>query len=249
MTQVVPLSGVETPRLIRCAVLFLDLLGVRAMNAGADGDVQKRLVALDNAIGETVRHYVGPDANFPATFFSDTLVVAMPAEDPADAVQLLIEDAARLQMALAAKGFFVRGGLSLGLFYVGRGLIFGPALVEAYELESHQAVHPRIVLSRDAEAAVPRDSTALMRDGDGWAFVNYLDPLLEVREGPDADLEAHREQVMRGLFDHRGDKRIWEKYRWSAEYHNAFVARSGIDGMDVEADATTWRFSAFAAAA
>jgi hypothetical protein len=248
MNEVTPVRGDETPRLVRCAVLFLDLLGVRAMTQGAERDVQRRLVALDDAIGETVRQYVGPDAKFPATFFSDTLIVATPADDPALAVDLLTRDAARLQMTLAARGFFVRGGLSLGLHSVADGLVFGPALVEAYALESRQAIHPRIVLSKEAEAAAPR-STRLMRDGDGWAFVNYLDPLLSLVAGPDADLEAHREQVARRLFDHRDDKRVWEKYRWVAEYHNAFIKRNGIDALDVDPDAMCWRFSAFAAAA
>jgi hypothetical protein len=42
--------------------------------------------------------------------------------------------------------FFVRGGLTVDLFHIREGLIFGPALVEAYELESRHAVHPRVVL-------------------------------------------------------------------------------------------------------
>lgn len=248
MGDVIHLGGVHrTPRLVRCAVLFLDLLGVRAMTQGSEEDVQRRLVALDAVVGETVRQYVGPDVRFPAVFFSDTLVVATPAEDPARAVDLLIGDAAQLQQALTARGFFVRGGLSLGLFSVGDGLIFGPALVEAYELDSRHALHPRIVLSKEAEAVAPRN-TGLMRDGDGHVFVNYLDRLLELVDGPDADLEAHAEQVTRRLLDHRGNRRIWEKYRWAAEYHNAFLAENGLSGASpVDADAMAWRFAAFAA--
>jgi hypothetical protein len=244
--DIIHIGAHGTPRLVRCAVLFLDLLGVRAMTQGAEKDVQRRLVALDDAIGDTVRQYVGPDTRFPATFFSDTLVVATPADDPAEAVDLLTRDAARLQLALTARGFFVRGGLSLGLFSIGDGLIFGPALVEAYELESRHAIHPRIVLSKEAEAMAPR-SRRLMRDGDGHVFINYLDRLREQLKSPDADLEAHAEQVTRQLLDHRGDRRIWEKYRWAAEYHNAFLAESGLGASRVDRDAMAWRFAAFAA--
>lgn len=237
----------EAPRLKRCAVLFLDLLGVQAMNHGSRADVERRLVTLDDALAETFRQYAGPYAEFPAVFFSDTLVVAAPADDPAVAVDVLVRDAAELQRALTLRGFFVRGGLSLGLFHMGEGLIFGPALVEAYELECRHAVHPRIVLSKEAELALPRSATRVMRDGDGRTFVNYLDQLLELVEGPDAEVEAHREVVARRLFDHRGDHRIWEKYRWSAEYHNTFVTQSGLAGMAVDEDATAWRFARFAA--
>lgn len=248
-SDVIHLGAHGTPRLVRCAVLFLDLLGVRAMTQGPEKDVQDRLVALDDALGETVRQYVGPDTRFPATFFSDTLVVAAPAEEPARAVDLLTLDAARLQLALTARGLFVRGGLALGHFSVGDGLIFGPALVEAYELESRHAIHPRIVLSKEAEAVASR-STRLMRDGDGHVFINYLDRLLDLVGGPDADLEAHAEQITRRLLDHRGDRRIWEKYRWAAEYHNAFLAaHADLGASPVDGDAMAWRFSPFAAAA
>ncbi|WP_445151551.1 hypothetical protein [Baekduia sp. Peel2402] len=237
----------EAPRLKRCAVLFLDLLGVQAMNQGSREDVERRLAALDDAFAETFRQYAGPFAEFPAVFFSDTLVVAAPADDPAVAVDVLVRDAAELQRALTLRGFFVRGGLSLGLFHMSEGLIFGPALVEAYELECRVAVHPRIVLSKEAELALPRSATRVMRDGDGRAFVNYLDRLFDRVEQPDADIEKHREAVTRRLVAHRGDHRIWEKYRWSAEYHNAFVVQSGIADMAVDEDATAWRFARFAA--
>lgn len=219
------------------------------MNQGAEVDVQRRLLALDEALAGTFRDYVMPGAELPAALFSDTLVLAAPADDPGLAVTRLIHDGATLQSALTAKGFFVRGGLTLGLFHISEGLIFGPALVEAYELESRHALHPRIVLSRDAATAAP-STTRLMRDGDGHVFINYLDLLLEQLDGPDAHLEAHSEQVTRSLFDHRGDRRIWEKYRWAAEYHNAFLAANEeLGAAPVDPDAMAWRFAPFAAAA
>jgi hypothetical protein len=245
--EIVTRGASEAPRLKRCAVLFLDLLGVQAMTRGPREDVEQRLIALGDALAETFRQYAGPSAEFPAVFFSDTLVVATPADDPAVAVDVLVRDAVELQRALTLRGFFVRGGISLGLFHMSDGLIFGPALVEAYELESRHAVHPRIVLSKEAELALPRDATRVMRDGDGRAFVNYLDQLLLLVEGPEAEIKAHRDAVTQRLADHRGDHRIWEKYRWAAEYHNAFVAQSGMAGMSVDEDATAWRFARFAA--
>jgi hypothetical protein len=242
------LGADRAPRLTRCAVLFLDLLGVRAMNRGSDADVRARLVALDDAIGGMYRHYVGPDAPFPSAFFSDTLVLAAPVvDDDATAVTELLFDAARLQMDLLTKDFFVRGGLTVDLFHIREGLIFGPALVEAYELESRHAVHPRVVLSKEAAAVVDPATTQLLRDDDGWAFVNYLDPLLEALDDPVPLLQAHRGHVVDRLRRHRDEKGVWEKYRWVAEYHNAFVAMSGLEREDllVPAATMTWRFARF----
>jgi hypothetical protein len=249
------LDARRKPRLTRCAVLFLDLLGVRAMNRGAPEAVQRRLEDLDRAVTGTFRDILGPDAPHPAAFFSDTLVLASPLDAGGDeeaAVTELVLDAARLQLDLLTAGFFARGGLSLGLFHVREGLIFGPALVEAYELESRHAVHPRVVLSKEAEAVIARPSSQLLCDGDGWTFINYLDPLLEEPDDPVPVLQAHRDQVMGGLKLHRGDKRVWEKYRWVAEYHNAFVERAVLErrlaaaeDVRVSAISMAWRFESF----
>ena len=249
------LDARNTPRLIRCAVLFLDLLGVRAMNEGAPEDVQQRLEDLDRAVTGTFRDVLGPDAPHPAAFFSDTLVLASPLDDGGDeeaAVTELLLDAARLQLDLVTAGFFARGGLSLGLFHVREGLIFGPALVEAYALESRHAVHPRVVISKEAEAVIARPSTQLLCDGDGWTFINYLDPLLEEPDDPVPVLQAHRDRVLAGLTLHRGDKRVWEKHRWVAEYHNAFVEQAVLeqrlgadDDVRIPATAMAWRFTPF----
>jgi hypothetical protein len=151
-------------------------------------------------------------------------------------------------------------GLSLGYFHTRDGLIFGPALADAYELESVHAVHPRIVLSKDADASQRRDlrfyaeprqspqNRVLLCDGDGWTFINYLELLFDDLDDPATAILEHRNQVLDRLERHRDDKRVWEKYRWVAEYHNDFVDRRlvGVADGRVPAEAMTWRFEPFA---
>jgi hypothetical protein len=242
------ISRAGRPRLARCAVLFVDLLGVRAMNRGSQHQVQRRLVELERAVSRMYRDYLKPESRWPAAFFSDTLVLAAPVvspEDEAAAVDGLVLQAALLQLNLLSSGFFVRGGLTLGLFHIRDGLIFGPALADAYELESRHAVHPRVVLSKEAETAIARPSSQLLCDGDGWTFINYLDPLLEELDDPAPLLRDHRDRVVRCLGRHRDDKRVWEKYRWVAEYHNAFADRAGWAENRIPSEAMTWRFAPF----
>ncbi|WP_327469226.1 hypothetical protein [Baekduia sp.] len=240
-----------TPRLVRCAVLFIDLLGVRAMNRGPVSQVRRHLIDLDRAVTGRYRNYFRPESEWRAAFFSDTLVLAAPITEPGDEdteIRGLVRQAAWLQLALSQSDFFVRGGLSLGYFHIRDGLIFGPALAEAYELESRHAVYPRVILSRDAEAAVTRPSSRLFCDGDGWTFINYLGPLFDELEDPVPTLQLHRGRVVDRLSRHRDDKRVWEKYRWIAEYHNAFVDRDEFvsDDVCVASDAMTWPFEPFA---
>ena len=240
-------------------MLFVDLLGVRALNRSPE--VEQHLVALEKAVTRNYRDFLRPDSPWPAAFFSDTLVLASPVIDGEEesAIGGLVVQAAWLQLNLISEGFFVRGGLSIGQFHIREGLIFGPALVEAAGLESTVAVHPRIVLSRDAERsqyealrfyADPSQSpqnALLLRDPDGQVFINYLALLFEELEDPRPSLLLHRDTVVDCLHGYRHDKRRWEKYRWVAEYHNAVVAGAvpGDDRLLVPTDEMTWHFESF----
>jgi hypothetical protein len=236
-----------TPLLVRCAVLFVDLLGVRAMNEG--GKAGQHLVRLERAVTRAYRDFLSPDAVWPSAFFSDTLVLASPVYEEGEeeeAVTELADQAALLQLDLIEQGFFVRGGLSLGEIHIHDGLVFGPALVQAHEIESRVAVVPRIVLSKAAEQAQPGDASfRLLRDGDGCAFIDYLGPLFYMFEDPAPSIAAHRDAVTDCLTEHRWNKRRWEKYRWVAEYHNHVAARLGSRELFIERDALTWHFAPF----
>jgi hypothetical protein len=249
------------PRLVRCAVLFVDLLGVRAMNHG--GKAAAHLVALERAVNGTYRNFLEPDSPWPAAFFSDTLVLASPVRPDGDeesAIGGLILQAAWLQLDLIGEGFFVRGGMSIGQLHIRDGFVFGPALVEAYELESREAIHPRIVLSSEVKRSQRADlryysdpryapqSSLLLCDDDGHTFISYLGALFEDLDDPEPGLERHRDAVRQQLRTSRGDKRRWEKYRWLAEYHNAVVRRALGDASElcVDAGEMTWRFTTFA---
>jgi hypothetical protein len=67
------------PRLARCALLFLDLLGVKKMATGERA--QQNLVDLEQAIRSLgLRDFLDPDSAFPAAIFSDTVVMAAPTD-------------------------------------------------------------------------------------------------------------------------------------------------------------------------
>jgi len=62
-----------SPTLARCAVLFVDVLGVSAMVEG--NAAGPRLVAFERALRGTYRNFLSATSWWPAAMFSDTLVV------------------------------------------------------------------------------------------------------------------------------------------------------------------------------
>lgn len=86
--------------------------------------------------------------------FSDSTVrVRTPLSDAADEFGLHspllseIKSLAAIQFELACwNGLFLRGGITFGNIFSDLGMVFGPALIEAYQLESMHATYPRILV-------------------------------------------------------------------------------------------------------
>src|SRR5947209_7979477 len=85
---------------------------------------------------------------------------------------------ARLSAGALRLGFLLRGGATIGNLHHAQNIVFGEAMIEAYELETRTAVYPRIVLS--SKITSRPDWTAIMRtfvarDDDGiWRFDLFL---------------------------------------------------------------------------
>lgn len=262
------------PKLVRSAVLYVDILGVREMARQKGQDHLRRLeAAVTGRDGERgYRDFLYGDSPWPAASFSDLLVLAAPRLQQGEeesTIAGLLSQAARLQLTLVQSGFFLRGGLTWGMLHIQERFLFGEALVDAVEIEEHTAVSPRIVLGRQADALM-QDASAdligdaprslLLRDGDGHAFVNYLAPIFDdLVTDPIEPLTHHRDLVAGHLNTQREHKRRWEKYRWVAEYHNDVVNKAiesrllrrggkpleGAGDLLVPSESMTWRFDPF----
>jgi hypothetical protein len=233
------------PRLVDCATLFFDLLGVSAKANGQGAEEELR--QFDKTIREALPYPIGEEAlrspweASAAAVFSDSLIVAVPVDGdltPAEAIVRLIFDINQLQHSLSTYGYFGRGAITFDRLHFNDGLVFGPALVEAVELERGVARDPRIVLSPAATIELRKGlrgegaptgtlgEPAVLLDEDGLAFVDYLsgafqaDPEFDLPE----QLARHRDTVSGELGRNLHNFERWSKYRWVAEYHNAICA-------------------------
>jgi hypothetical protein len=141
-------------------------------------------------------------------------------------------------------GLLLRGAITTGLMYHKGSVAFGPALTAAYDLEHKSATYPRVILdpkltsptttSVTQQTVAPPFSTWFRQSSDGLWFFDYLNPLLFIppnfNEEP-IHSQMLKEQVVPGLNHARRlicdalvkyseCTKIWEKYRWMADYFN-----------------------------
>jgi len=159
------------------AVLFLDVLGFKRLIKEGREDLVEQALAITTAPYQS---------NVTVSAFSDCMVVSMVFERGVELAEL-IAFTSSLVLHLLHQGILSRGGIAVGKLRHEGGIVYGPALIEAYELESQVACYPRVVLSRDAIAkslslggsGVGCDAEwirgFLREDHDEWEHVNILD--------------------------------------------------------------------------
>lgn len=143
-----------------------------------------------------------------------------------------------IQCRLATQyGILIRGGICIGDVYMQDELIFGPALVRAYELAEKLAIFPRIAI--DSQLITDMKAVGLLLNAfrtvgeDGTHFVDYLygaytmpDPL-NMEKDRFRLLWKHKELVEGKLkeLSNNKDERLKQKAKWLGLYHNRVVAR------------------------
>jgi hypothetical protein len=176
------------------------------------------------------------------SIFSDSIVVSFEITDQSEVFSTLLE-IKWLLMRLINQGILCRGAVSLGKLIHTEKYVFGPALVEAYTLESKAAVYPRVILERSiieigAKHGSPAHSTAeerkyvndlLEKDSDGMYYVDYFHKAQSELDDPQYDFPEYiwklGEIIRKGLMasSHSSKADIRVKYSWMRERFNHMI--------------------------
>ena len=169
--------------------LFLDFLGFRehVARTTTDSEFLQRLVRAMDRIGKLAAEDKEFHESQRVTQFSDSVVVSYRIDEES-AVFWLLNQIAFCVIDLVERGFLVRGALTVGeLLHTSKYLV-GPAMVEAYELESKVAKFPRVLVDEKI-LAVARSARQehhgadeeeeyvrafLRNDEDGFLFLDYV---------------------------------------------------------------------------
>src|SRR5258708_36846426 len=137
--------------------IFIDFLGFSEASVQLDENAQTKLLGLLKAIASMRTEFFDKTGQVPGseahairiqptiTTFSDHIVASYPIErilpvfDDDGRLCVVLSLATRLVAKIAAaallSGFLIRGGLSYGKLYHVSGVVFGAAMVGAYNLE------------------------------------------------------------------------------------------------------------------
>lgn len=134
-------------------IAFVDILGFKNLVEDSTTnkyEFQKILDSLDRfrelKKEKEDQHYIN---DVKVTTFSDSLVISYPVDEKdrdIDVFYSILLDLTRLQLDLLDNNVIIRGGIAIGKLRHTQNEIFGPAMNEAYYLESKVAKYPRIVV-------------------------------------------------------------------------------------------------------
>ena len=228
-----------SPSLLPTILCFADILGFRARTERAfeSGDELNLLQQVKSSLADAygflreVADSIGIEPpDFDMKVFTDNIVTAYPLQNPSwdlgePELGRLLGLLAQVQAGLAAGGFFLRGGITVGQHFQDQDTADGDALLEAVDLNK-SGTPPRLVIGSSAESLIAKHLSRymggraphrfhLLEDpSDGCLFVNYLGAAFN--DFPDLPvhsriIEKHSIEVQRGLQEHESDPSVLSK--------------------------------------
>lgn len=238
-------------------VTYLDILGFKELVNSKDAAEINNILSLfeDFSKPETK-----DDLPFlPETFSFSDLIVRVRRTKTEGNIKYRIGiffheliDLLHAQGDLVNKGILLRGGVAFGKIFLSGTKLFGPALIDAYELESKYAQYPRIVVSpkliqelkinellrsdhHDLDEELKYIKALLRQSDDGIWFIDYLKAI----EG-EMDNEAlypeyiinHRQLIVKNASKFNYLNKVLAKYIWLANYHNQIISGLSQEWFD-----------------
>jgi hypothetical protein len=222
-------------------VCFLDVLGFKELvNAPVrpDASVDDTKVAAIAKALSTIRRSMDVDnperliGGMQVTQFSDSIVFSFPTTENTGVFHALLH-ILWVQLELVFHGILVRGAITCGKLVHTPELIFGPAFVEAYELESKAACYPRVLVEasviqagaaahashHDPATEVEHIESLLRKDHDGFWYADYIHAAVRELNDPAYDAADYHEHLWKIVDAGRASRiaAVRAKYEWLAD--------------------------------
>lgn len=216
-------------------VAFVDVLGFKGLVDSSKNDVKvlRNITSALSTLYEWIWKWEadGGDSSFAFTQFSDSVVLSALA-DTQDSFEMLLQLMLGIVDIAYSNCIIVRGGIDRGKLIHDNEMVVGPAMVDAYFLESQIAKYPRIVISEELKTEfevnlqeyvdsqpnlteIPSFNKIFKQDDvDGLWYMDYIDPDEEfvIRHSKKDYIETLKDIARKGLSN--SDANVRMKYEW-----------------------------------
>lgn len=235
-------------------LVFIDILGFSSHIEKTRNDLEHRtliynvLIELLNEKYATENFMDSAESDSKkATVFSDSIVISY-SFNYGDFYTILA-DIMYFQIRMISLGVIIRGGISLSELFHDGSIIFGPAMIEAYKLESEIAVFPRIVIMKNIiEKCVKKtyegcnsledeqkyilDFLCQDEQTESLYYLEYISQKESFNGGDDDKryeifIESLRRIIITGLENE--NYKILMKYEWLKKYFNRIANEKGFE--------------------
>ena len=180
--------------------------------------------------------------------FSDNILIYTDSTSQEN-IDSLIESVSMIQLYLLQEfKLFIRGGVVSGtLNHIpvdADDFIIGSAIVDAHYIESHMAIYPRVVVSKDVLELYDPETKSIPLVKAGWdqPFIDYLEYAKADGFIDPCQLQAHRDALIEhvhydnDMADCSPDRwdRIRNKDLWALSYHNDFCNSNDMGEFSIK---------------
>lgn len=161
-------------------LLFLDILGFRDILVDRKDDIQRILIGIQRRAEDYNRL-----SDLSYTSFSDSITLSAPIKQDgmSDSISAasLAAHACQLYIELLREKILCRGSIVIGDLYHQDGIIFGPAMVRAYEMEQKMAIYPKIAFDQEVKnlitsarlkKSIPSEKRIVREAADGMFYLH-----------------------------------------------------------------------------
>lgn len=230
-------------------VVFIDILGFYAIvrnTLDTNGkDIPDKILAL-NEVLLLVRNVLDIDKpenqvskSKKVTQFSDSIVISFLATEESEVFYTLL-DILRLIINFVFRRIICRGGIAYGKLIHNDKVIFGPAMIQAYETESRAALYPRVILDESIirigmkyhgfHHAPEHERDSIMqivtKDTDEMYYIDYFESAQEELDDPLYDMPTYIDRLRSIIEPNVSSEKpdIKAKYGWMRNKYNKMIA-------------------------
>lgn len=221
-----------------CIIAYVDVLGTKnKLKETPDNylDIIQTIARCIKGVVDKVNSdkTVGKELKY--KIFSDNIVFALEYDDSnfLEHTQFIIQLISMFQYKMTEQNLFIRGSICTGDLNINNMFIVGKGLVKAYELESRNAVYPRVILDKELAEKIfanniefAKDKNFALRvDSDNYSFLNYLN-----FASSEEDIKKHYDFLIKNAGESYGENER-QKNDWVKLYHNLYCTENNYSDI------------------